>query len=235
MCLAIWGALVRMVRNFGIRKMRFFRPTRWDQCKAGPLDVSFTVSAINASGAANKRMRLVLKTRSNRRFMMQDRSPARSRARQCRNAIVMLPLLETRIFRPVPTVKTRAGAFSGQQLISASNPYCVRLFCDGQVFSFTGICRLDYLNERIRTGHAANCVDDVQLFFRGEAAGTWKADSPSEQIFSDRAAISFTSRVERLQVHWLPYRTRLNVRIIECIYERIPTRTEFLFVDKKAA
>jgi hypothetical protein len=103
------------------------------------------------------------------------------------------------------------------------------------VFSFAGTWGLDYLRKCIRTGHTANYVDDVQLFLRGETAGTWKADPAPEQIISNRAAITLTSRVERLQVHRLPYRARLNVRIIEWTYERIPTRTEFLFVDEKAA
>jgi hypothetical protein len=43
-----------MVRNFGILKILFFRPTLSDQYSAGPFDVTFIAKTTNNIGIANK-------------------------------------------------------------------------------------------------------------------------------------------------------------------------------------
>jgi hypothetical protein len=65
---ATTGALTRMLRNFGILKILFPEPTRSDQYKTGPEEVSFTASATKIAGMQNATRSIALRSRSKRRF-----------------------------------------------------------------------------------------------------------------------------------------------------------------------
>jgi hypothetical protein len=58
-----------MVRNLGILKIELSLPTRFDQCNAGPLDVSLTAIAIKINRIENKIKITTAKNRSKNRFI----------------------------------------------------------------------------------------------------------------------------------------------------------------------
>ena len=60
---------MRMLRNFGILKIRLWRPTRSDQYKTGPDEVRRTIIATSAIGKARTSASSKAKDKSNRRFI----------------------------------------------------------------------------------------------------------------------------------------------------------------------
>ncbi|MNT95448.1 hypothetical protein D3C72_2373300 [compost metagenome] len=64
------GVPIRIVRNFGILKMRLRWPTRSDQYRTGPGEVRRTVRATMSSGNARMTVAIRASRRSNSRFMM---------------------------------------------------------------------------------------------------------------------------------------------------------------------
>jgi len=63
-CVATAGVPTRMLRNLGMLKSALWRPTRLDQYRAGPFDVSFTRSATNAIGTNKMMVALAARARS---------------------------------------------------------------------------------------------------------------------------------------------------------------------------
>ena len=67
--LATAGVLISMVRNLGIRKILLLIPTRSDQYKAGPLEVSFIKAAITKIGSNKTRKKQRETNKSKTRFI----------------------------------------------------------------------------------------------------------------------------------------------------------------------
>ncbi len=58
-----------MLRNFGILKMRLWRPTRSDQYSTGPREVIFTANATSKIGRAKSNAATMTSVKSNSRFI----------------------------------------------------------------------------------------------------------------------------------------------------------------------
>ena len=63
-CVATAGVPTRMLRNLGILKILLLRPTRSDQYKAGPDEVSLTAIKVMAKGTANTNSAIAAKHKS---------------------------------------------------------------------------------------------------------------------------------------------------------------------------
>ena len=63
------GVSIRMVRNFGILNVVLCIPTLFDQNKAGPFEVSFTINAMKSIGMLRKINKIIAIKRSKMRFI----------------------------------------------------------------------------------------------------------------------------------------------------------------------
>src|SRR4051794_22131726 len=68
MCVATAGVPTRMLRNLGILKMLFLRPTRSDQYKAPPGELRRTATATSKTGTSKMNEANKANSKSNARF-----------------------------------------------------------------------------------------------------------------------------------------------------------------------
>ena len=68
-CVATAGVSIRIVLNFGILKIELFTPTRSDQYKADPLDVSLTKTMSTKRGTSKTSAKPMDRNKSNIRFI----------------------------------------------------------------------------------------------------------------------------------------------------------------------
>src|SRR5262249_24513144 len=84
-----------------------------------------------------------------------------------------------------------------------------------------------------RTAHLANDANDVRLIVGAQAARARQTQAPREEVRRDLAAVTLGAPVERLQVHRLPPRPRLDGVLRERGEELIARSTEALRVDQE--
>src|ERR1035438_7549949 len=65
--------------------------------------------------------------------------------------------------------------------------------------------------EQARAHGTSDLVNHIELIFEREAARTWEANTPVEQVLRHLSSVSLASGVKRLEVHGFPDRAGLDV------------------------
>src|ERR1035438_9859802 len=88
---------------------------------------------------------------------------------------------------------------------------------------------------RSGAGCKSDLVDHVELVFERQAARTWEANTPPEQVFGHLSAVALAPGVEELEVHGFPDGAGFDVGGIQGADEFIARTAELFLIDEEAA